>query len=355
MFDHKLFRIGYGLILILVILFLLGQVEYIIDPILSVVSLLIVPILIGAFLYYLLRPMVRFLTKYIRYKNLSILITFLVIIGLIVLIIYFGGSIIQTQTHDLIKNYSNYYELARNTINNTFQDNDRISMYLTEFKIQQRLTSLVENIFSTIKNNISGFFSTVTNIGTKLILIPFVLFYLLKDDQLLYQKGVNLIPTGRKEKAVRLLKNIDYTLSRYISGQLIVALILGLLTYIGYLVIGLQNSLILALIATITSFIPFIGAILGIIPAIFIALGTDLLLVLKVLIVMIIVQQLEGNLISPKIQGNRMEIHPLIVIFIVLTFIIVFGYLGALFAVPTYAVVRVILGDLYRNRILKDE
>ncbi|MFW6310732.1 MAG: AI-2E family transporter, partial [Nanoarchaeota archaeon] len=143
----------------------------------------------------------------------------------------------------------------------------------------------------------------------------------------------------------KVAQNIDDTLSRYIGGQIIVALILGILTLIGYLIIGLPNVFILSLFATILSFIPFIGPILGVIPAILIALTTSLIMVLKVLIVMVIVQQLEGNVIQPMIQGKRLNIHNLIIIFMVTIFIIVFGFLGSLFAVPFYASMR----ELVRN------
>ena len=144
----------------------------------------------------------------------------------------------------------------------------------------------------------------------------------------------------------KLLLDIDENLQVYIGGRLLVVLVLGLLTFTGYLIVGLPNALILAIIAAITSIIPIIGPIIGILPAIFIALTVNLILTLKVLIVMIIVQQLEGNVIQPNIQGGRLNIHPLVVIFLVIIYILLFGFLGALFAVPSYVVFRVVISDL---------
>lgn len=351
MYNNRFFKYMYSILLILAIIFLLGQIDYIIRPIKNVFALLSVPLLMGVFLYYLLRPIVRFLTNLINNKPFAILISFVLVIVIIIFVVYFGGSIIGKQVENLINNFSNYFELVKNNFQREFQDEEGLYSYLEQFKIQERITAVVENIFNKIRRNIYGFFSTLTNIGTILVLIPFVVFYFLKDDTQIYHSFIKLFPEKKQKYVEQLLIEIDNTLSRYISGQLIIAIILGLLTLLGYLLIGLPNALILALIAMVTSFIPFIGPIIGILPAIFIGLTTDLTLILKILIVLIVVQQLEGNIIQPKIQGKRLEIHPLIVIFSVLSFIILFGFLGSLFAVPSYAVARVVIKNIKNYKI----
>ena len=106
-----------------------------------------------------------------------------------------------------------------------------------------------------------------------------------------------------------MLAEADHTLAQYITGQLLVALILGILSFIGYLIIGLPNALILTLIIMVTSFIPFIGAIVGALPAVLIGITSSFSLALKTIIVLIVVQQLEGNLITPD-PSSRLQIHP---------------------------------------------
>jgi len=266
------------------------------------------------------------------------------------LVSYFGGSIIQKQIISLSKDFSNYYESIKGNIENTISGNDIILSYLENFEIEEKITLFAENVLSAIRNNFSGVFSAVTNFGTMLFLIPFVLYYFLKDDKEIYNIILRLIPENKKNDISDILLKIDDTLSKYIGGQLIIALFIGLLTYIGFLIIGLQNALILSLIIIITSFIPFIGAFVGSIPAVLIGLSTNLFMTAKVIIVIIITQQIEGNFIQPKVQGNRLSIHPLMVIIVVISFVTLFGILGALFAVPTYAVLRLILGDIYKRR-----
>ncbi|HBL36719.1 MAG TPA: AI-2E family transporter [Firmicutes bacterium] len=348
MLNNKFFRVAYSIILILLILFLWKQVNYIYEPLNSVVALLLTPLLISLFFYYLLRPMVRFLTKYVRSKSLSIIITFLLVILLIVTVSYFGGNIIQNQLKSLTNLFSNYYVSVRNGLRSI--DNEIILHYIEKYKIEEKLSSFVASLFTGIRNNFQGFFSTVTNIGTIIILIPFILYYFLKDDYSMYQGLLAIIPAKIKKIGGVVLIEADHTLAQYIIGQLMVAFVLGILSFIAYLIIGLPNALILSLIIMVTSFIPFIGAILGALPAVLIGITSSFSLTLKVILVMILVQQIEGNLITPRLHGSRLQVHPLIVILIVMAFVTAFGFLGALFAVPSYVVARVLVREIRKYK-----
>lgn len=351
MLRGKFYQISIGIILVLLILYLFSKVEYIFGPLKALGSFLLIPFLVSLFLYYLLRPSVKFLTQKLKYKNISILLSFFLLIILLLAISYFGGSIIQKQIFSLSKDFSNYYEYIKANIENTISGNDVLLSYLKNFEIGEKITLFAENVFSTIKNNFFGFFSAVTNFGTMLFLIPFILYYFLKDDKVIYNIALSLIPENKRKNISDILLKIDDTLSKYIGGQLIIALFIGLLTYIGFIIIGLQNALILSLIIIVTSFIPFIGAFIGSIPAVLIGLSSSLFMTAKVIIVIIFTQQIEGNFIQPKVQGNRLSIHPLMVIVVVISFVTLFGILGALFAVPAYAVVRIIIGEIYKKRI----
>ena len=354
MLDNKFFRIAISIILILLILFLFKQVDYIFMPLVNVLTFLLYPLLLSVFFYYLLRPAVRFLTAKIRRQGLAIFLTFLVVIMIIVSISIFGGNIIQKQIKDLTHNLTNYYTFFRRTIDSGVE-NEFLQSLLDRYDIEEKLASFVETILNSVQQNLFGFFSTVTNIGTIVILIPFIIYYFLKDENKIYEGLIAILPEKFKDPVVAILNTTDQTLSKYITGQLIVAVVLGVLTFIGYKIIGLPNALILSLIVVITSFIPFIGAVLGALPAILIASTTNLLLIIKVIIVLVVVQQLEGNLISPRLHGSRLQIHPLIVILIVMASFILFGVLGALFAVPSYSVIRIAVKEAHKYRILTQQ
>ncbi len=178
--------------------------------------------------------------------------------------------------------------------------------------------------------------------------MPFFLFYLLKDDRLFHRRMLAIIPEKHRKSGEEILEDVDKTLSTYIIGQAIIALTVGVLMYIGYLILGLDYALILALFTLITAFIPILGAFIGIIPAVLVGLTVNPLMALKVLILMIIVQQLEGNLLSPQIMGKRMNIHPLTFLVLLLIAASLAGFIGMLVAVPLYAVVKVIGKSFYK-------
>ncbi len=343
MFDNKFFKIAFSILLVLLILYLWKQVHYIYDPLNSVIAVLLTPLLVSIFFYYLLRPIVRFLMKYLRYKVLAILITFLLLAVIIITVSYFGGSIIQKQVKDLTHLFSNYYTSIRNSLRNA--DNELLAHYFEKYKIEEKLAAFVTRLLTVIQNNFFGFFSKITSTGTVIILIPVIVYYFLKDDHAIYRGLLSLLPAKLRTLGRTILDEVDQTLARYISGQLIVALIEGSLALVGYLIIGLPNALILALTITVTAFIPFIGAILGALPAVLIGITTSFAQAFKVVLVLIVVNQLESNLIAPRLHGSRLKIHPLIVIFFVMAFVTVFGFLGALFAVPFCIVARI----LYRQ------
>jgi predicted PurR-regulated permease PerM len=344
LFNDRFFKIALKIILILLIIFLAGQIPYIVDPIIKVLSLVLFPLLLGGFLYYLLRPIVRFLSIRIKYKSLAILITFLLVITLIIFIIYFGGSIIYGEIRELIKYFSLNYASIKVSINKIIEFGNGKLDFLANFNLQSRAADFIQGILDKLSNyNLMGTFSSLTNFGTIIVLIPFVLFYFLKDDTKISQAIISFFADKDEKKVEKVLKEIDQVLAAYISSQLLVALLLGLAMFIGFLIIGLPNSFALALIAMITSLIPILGPTLGILPALFIATTSNWLMLVKVLIVLAISQYLEGNLIRPLIQGEKLNIHPLIVLFVVLSSILLFGVVGALFAVPAYAVARILV------------
>ncbi|MFW5788065.1 MAG: AI-2E family transporter [Halanaerobiales bacterium] len=345
MLESKFTKIAINIILILLIFFLLGQFSYLINVFKVISTVIIVPLLMGGFFYYLLRPLTRFLSELVHNRYISVLITFLLIIGIIVFVSYFGGSIILTQMEEFINTISDFYQSLREGERELFKIDDYLPMF-DNINLEERIVSFVERLINIIKNNIGVLVSTITNIGTTMILIPFVLFYLLVDDKQLWERIISGFSQEKKDRYLPTFKKIDSTLASYLNSQLLVALVLGVLTYLGYLIIGLPSALILAIIAMVTSLIPFIGPILGAIPALLIGLTANFYLIIKILIVIFVVQQLEGNVIRPNIQGGKLKIHPLVVIFTISISIILFGFFGALFAVPVYAVLRIILKDL---------
>lgn len=179
-------------------------------------------------------------------------------------------------------------------------------------------------------------------------LVPFVLFFRLKDGKHAPNFLEKILPKRHQKEADEKLEEMDGALSSYIQGQLIVSLCVGTLAFIGYLIIGLDYALILGVLAMATNVIPFIGPWIGTLPAVIVGLFTSPLQALLVVVVAIVVQQFESNLVSPFVMGKALNMHPLTIIFVLLVAGQFGGLLGLILAVPAYALLKVIISHIYR-------
>ncbi|MCX8130492.1 MAG: AI-2E family transporter [Clostridia bacterium] len=345
--KEKFFKYAIGTLVALLILFLAGQLDFIFVPIKKIAVIIFFPMLVSGFLYYLLRPLVNLAEKRLRMPRvLAILAVFLLVIGIFALVGVYAGSLVSKQLSQLMSNMPEIINGAKEKATELLENQNLVSMF--SGKVQEQATQALQKIVPLITGSIFGAISTVTGIATVLVMVPFILFYLLRDDRTFASRIKALVPKGFKEEGYAILEETDKTLSVYIIGQAIIALVLGVLMYIGYLIIGMDYSLILAFFVMITSFIPLFGAVIGVIPALLIGLADGPFMVVKVIILAVLIQQLEGNFISPNLVGKRLEIHPLTLIILFLIAASLYGFVGMLIVVPAYAVCKVIVRNFIR-------
>ncbi|WP_328587707.1 AI-2E family transporter [Alteribacter lacisalsi] len=355
--KSKFFRFLYGLTFILLIIYLATKVPFIFTPISVMFSTLFVPFLIAGVLFYLLRPIVGLLHKRKVPKPLSILVIYLMMIGVITGLVFLIGPTLQEQVTNLVANAPALFndframliDLQNNEWVDRFQETDNFSIE----EITDNFTAYLTQAFDVITRNIAGFIGTITSILIIIIIIPFILFYMLKDGEKLPDTVLKYLPEKQRDEGHRILNDLDGALSNYIQGQIIVSFCVGVLMYIAFLIIGIEYSLILALVAMVTNVIPFIGPWIGTIPAVIVAIIDSPFMVLKVLIAIVIVQQVESNVISPQIMGKKLAVHPLTIILLLLVAGQFAGLIGLLLAVPTYAVSKVVVSHAYRLYMLK--
>ncbi|EET88006.1 permease [Clostridium carboxidivorans P7] len=146
---------------------------------------------------------------------------------------------------------------------------------------------------------------------------------------------------------------MDKALNAYVTGQLMVALSLAIMIYIGYKIIGMPNALIWALFTFILGFIPFIGFFISMIIPSIIAVSKGIYMIIKLSIVFITVQTLKGRVVVPLIMSSTLKIHPLTDIFLVVTAVSYGGPMAAFIIVPLYAMVKVIVLSLYKYKIIR--
>ncbi|SIS81151.1 AI-2E family transporter [Salimicrobium salexigens] len=350
MLQKKWFQTIIALIAICLLILLLNKIQFFFQPILTYISAIALPLIGGGVLYYISRPLVEWLTRVKVPRVPAILFVFILFIAAGYLVVQFIAPIAQQQYTKLMNNIPEMVQTVEQGVGYWQQNQDILPERVTD-----TIQNFTDNLESYIQEASAAFFNILTNVVSflfSLILVPFFLFFMLKD-------GHRLLPflSGyMREKSpsfadsfVRWARSVDRTLYTFILGQLTVSVAVGLLLLIGYLAIGLQYSLTLSLFAMIMNVIPFIGPFLAVIPALIVALFQNPIMVIWVAIITIIAQQVEGNLISPNIMGKALHIHPLTIITVILAAGSLAGFLGLLFAIPTYALIKATVAHLYEE------
>lgn len=351
MSDRRWFRIGVAVVLILSILWLLDEVNYVFTPIIIFFKSLFVPFLIAGLLFYLLRPLIILLEKGKMPRKLAILFVFLIICGLITLIVKLIGPIIQEQFQQLIDNIPLMISAVENAITYWQQNQEFIPQYVKDFVNQ--FTGRLEQIFSATGVFVTEMIGSIFSFVFTIVVVPFILFYLLNDREKFIPSVRRFFPETRRDEIEHVLKDMDRALASYIQGQLIVSTCVGILLLIGYVIIGLDYALLLSLFAMVTNVIPFLGPFIAVIPAVIVAFFQEPIMVLYVIIVMIIAQQIESNFISPQIMGRALNVHPLTIILLIIVGGNLAGILGMILIIPVYAVSKVVIKHTYQLILMK--
>lgn len=335
------FEYATAVLLIVIILFFIGKIDYAFWPFKIIIATVFAPILIAGLLYYLIRPFLQILLRYMPKVGGIAVVFFVFFVGLTAVLYYFGPTI-KEQVASLA-------ELAPQTVEQvTVESEEKVDGFefagISGYEIKNRVLTYMENASKTLMDNVMTILGTLMNVAVVLIVVPFILFFLLKDDHKLIPYLMKYVSEEHKPEGRKLLADVDETLSNYIVSQAIVAVVVGFFMFIGYVIIGLDYALSLAVFAMFLIIVPFLGPLIGVIPALFVALMSgEPFMAIKVLIVLLIVQQLEGNLVTPNIMGSRLNIHPLTIIFLLLIAAALYGFVGILIAIPLYAVLKTII------------
>jgi predicted PurR-regulated permease PerM len=195
------------------------------------------------------------------------------------------------------------------------------------------------------------------------LIVPVWVFYLVKDLPSIREAMERALPRAWRRDAKAVVAIVDHTFGRWIRGQLLLGLVVGAATFVGLLLLGqaidpvfTSFSVLLAVLAGVLELVPVIGPILSMIPTLLLALttGDPIKAALAVVALYLVVQQLENNILVPKIQGDAVELHPSVVLVVLLVGGAIAGFLGAVLAVPVTAAGRDIYRYLFR-RLSEDD
>ncbi|HCY0837528.1 TPA: AI-2E family transporter [Staphylococcus aureus] len=341
-----------ALVLLGIVIFIFEKVSYVFDPFIIVFKTIAAPIIVSLILFYLFNPIVNMMERYRIPRVAGISIIYLAVVGVITLIVNLLIPIIGSQVDSLVKNSPQYLEKLINSIdkiaNNTFFSSyySQINDWLNS--LPKKIPSMLSEFTDGFGSKIATFAETIANIGVVIVTTPFVLFFMLKDGHHFKEFSTNIMPPKFRKDFHDLLEKMSVQVGSYIQGQIIVSFCIGILLFIGYSVIGLKYSLVLASIAAVTSVVPYLGPTIAISPAIVIAAITSPWMLLKLAVVWTLVQFVEGHFISPNIMGKTLKIHPLTIIFILLCAGKLLGIVGVILGIPGYAILKVLVTHLFQ-------
>ena len=344
--GSKLINIGYFMaIFALVILVTYLLKEWKILLFLKELLIVISPIFIGLIIAWLFDPLVRKLqTKKIP-RLLGCIISYIIIIGIIVLIGYMFIPSFTDQIKEFVKALpdiiDNLITFVADIINK-FDNNNTINTS----KMKKEITNFLSNYGTSIASNVPKYAlsvgKSVVSSGINFGLGLMVGFYLLYDFNKLNGKIKKILPNSWKKNYNELIDRINNSLRNYVQGVLIVMLLVFLTQSIGLTLAGMKAPLVFALFCAVTDIIPYFGPYIGGIPAVIVGFTISPITGLCVLISIIIVQLLENNFYQPLIMGHTMKLHPVTIMLGLLIFQHFFGILGMIIATPVIACLKIL-------------
>ena len=342
-------------LLLTIIFFIWRQMGDMITPVVSVINTILIPFVMGGFLYYITNPLVTLLEKRLKINRIfGILITLFLLFGLVTVGVIYLLPILINQLSSLINSTQNLYWEIQSFVNQ-LSKNPLFKSLNIQSTIQQLNLSYVDilqNILNSVTNSLGSVVSAVINTLMILIMTPIFLVYFLMDGHKLLPMLERTVLKRDKLNISSLLTNLNATVARYISGISIDALLIGTLAYIGYSVIGLKYALVFAIFSALANLIPYVGPSIGLIPMLITYFFTDPNKMLAALIYMLIIQQIDGNVLYPRIVGSVMKVHPITIMVLLLLSSNIYGIMGMIVAIPTYSILKEIvkfLANLYDN------
>lgn len=309
-------------------------------------------ILVAAMLAYFLNPMVKSVRKRLKISdNLAILTVFLIVI-LIFLIL---GFTVFPKTISDIKNliikFPEYYKQTLESINDFFNqyelfkginlDNELIIDNIS--KIYKKQTANAGNLLVNSAKNVMSFVFS-------LVLTPIFAFYFLKDKDKIKEKFKDMIPEARKERLIRLFSNIHNDMTKYIIGKIKMAIFVGFATFIMLLALGVEFSFVIGIITCVADIVPYVGPLMGLIPAFVFAFIDSPIKALWIFVLYILIQWVENNIVGPKILSKETGFHPIVVLFLLILGAALFGFLGMILSVPIALVIKTVYNEYVVNK-----
>ncbi|HEL1654562.1 AI-2E family transporter [Streptococcus suis] len=328
-------------------IFIFSKISFLFRPIGSFLEIVLLPMILTGLLYYLLNPMVDWMEKHKISRTVGISILFVLISLLIIWGLAVAIPSIQEQVTSFAQNLPANIQKIEGQVTSLLQDQRFEQFRPTALellnKINDQAVAYAQKFSSSAVNWASNLISTASQIIVAVLIMPFILFYLLRDGQYLNKHITQYLPTKWREPIGTVLSDVNGQLSNYVRGQVTVAIIVALMFSVMFSIIGLSYPITLGVMAGFLNLIPYLGSFLAMIPAVILGLIAGPIMLIKVLVVFMIEQTIEGRFVTPLIIGSSLSIHPITILFVLLTAGQMYGVLGVLLGIPIYASIKVLV------------
>lgn len=323
-----------------------GWLLYLLAPILT-------PFVAAGLLAYLGDPLVDRLQRLKLGRTVAVVFVFLLIFVLLISLLALVGPLVKAQIAVLAKQVPVYVRWLEShflpRILDLIGQEGKSDLGLAAFLADnwQKASGYAGNALATVSRGGGLLLTGIIN----LFLIPVVTFYLLRDWDEIVKRGAALVPDHRQTQVFSLVRESDQVLGAFLRGQLLVMLGLSVIYTSGLALLGLDNALAIGVVAGLVSFVPYLGLFVGIVLAGLAAIVQtgSILTVALVVLVFVVGQMVEGMLLTPRLVGDRIGLHPVLVIFAVMAGGQLFGFFGILLALPVAAVVSVAMRFAYQH------
>ncbi|HEM6237937.1 TPA: AI-2E family transporter [Streptococcus suis] len=328
-------------------IFIFSKISFLFRPIGSFLEIVLLPMILTGLLYYLLNPMVDWMEKHKISRTVGISILFVLISLLIIWGLAVAIPSIQEQVTSFAQNLPANIQKIEGQVTSLLQDQRFEQFRPTALellnKVNDQAVAYAQKFSSSAVNWASNLISTASQIIVAVLIMPFILFYLLRDGQYLNKHITQYLPTKWREPIGTVLSDVNGQLSNYVRGQVTVAIIVALMFSVMFSIIGLSYPITLGVMAGFLNLIPYLGSFLAMIPAVILGLIAGPIMLIKVLVVFMIEQTIEGRFVTPLIIGSSLSIHPITILFVLLTAGQMYGVLGVLLGIPIYASIKVLV------------
>lgn len=304
---------------------------------------------ISVLLALIFNPFVTGLEK----KGLSRSLSILIIIAVFGILIFLGFSYLVPRLSDQLTTLSE--SVNQTKIREFLADLDhRVTRYVPFIKqgtLAARLESWLSRLFLNFIDSLTYFLSSLVSFLAISVIIPFMTFFILKDNKEIAKGILNIMPNRYFEMSYAVYKKISIQLGRFVRGWIFDAFMVGLLSGVGLSILGIENAIPIGIIAGLGHLIPYFGPVVGGVPAIIISLVQfgNFSMLPSIVLLFIIIYTIDNGLIQPNVFAKSVDMHPLMIIVLMLIGSQVLGVFGLLLAVPIATVLKTASKEIYNG------